>query len=297
MISHETKKEKKTYNCKVCDYHTSRKSSWERHSQTARHQRKMIQAEKKPICCPVCKKQFGSRTSYWRHAKKCKEVISREELLRENIKLKRENEKKDEQLIAKDKHADVLATTLASVTQIAQKRQVQTVNNQCINNNQKISINVYLNEHCKDALNLEDFVKQITLSFEDLQQAKQNGSVQSIGDLFVKHLTDLKPTERPIHCSDKKRLKFYVKDDNKWEKDDDKIDDSIRKINNKQHNKLNEWQEAHPDWQKNAAESEEYMKMVENIAWMSNDCQKNKEKIKRVISSVTEIKREVKNEQ
>jgi len=257
----------------------------------------MIKAEKKPICCPVCKKQFGSRTSYWRHAKKCKEVISREELLRENIKLKRENEKKDEQLIAKDKHADVLATTLASVTQIAQKRQVQTVNNQCINNTQKISINVYLNEHCKDALNLEDFVKQITLSFEDLQQAKHNGSVQSIGDLFVKHLTDLKPTERPIHCSDKKRLKFYVKDDNKWEKDDDKIDDSIRKINNKQHNKLNEWQEAHPDWQTNVKESEEYMKMVENIAWMSNDCQKNKDKIKRVISSVTEIKKEVKNEQ
>ena len=140
MISHETKKEKKTYHCKVCDYHTSRKGNLIKHLQSIKHKKKMNKEENKIICCQICKKQFGSRTSYWRHAKKCKEVISREELLKENIKLKKENKKKDEQLIAKDKHADVLATTLASVTQIAQKRQAQTVNNQCINNNQKIPI-------------------------------------------------------------------------------------------------------------------------------------------------------------
>ena len=292
MISSK-KRIKKIYKCVECDYHTPRKGNWLKHIQTKRHLKRIKNINASELMCSECNIEFNSRTSLWRHIQQCEKKLTREELLRENVKLKRENQKKNQELIAKDKHADVLANALSSVTQIAQTRQTKTVNNQCINNNQKISINIYLNEHCKDALNLEDFVKQITLTFEDLQRAKQDGSVQSIGDLFVKHLTDLKPTERPIHCSDTKRLKFYVKDDDKWEKNDDKIDDSIRKINNKQHRKLCEWQDAHPNWRTNMDEAEEYMKMVGKIAWTKDDCQKNNDKIKRVISSVTEIKKDV----
>ena len=95
-------------------------------------------------------------------------------------------------------------------------------NNNC-NNTNNISINMYLNEQCKNAMNLEDFVRNITVSLQDLDYSKQNGYAKGIANIFMKQLADLEPTERPIHCSDKKRLQFYVKDDDKWEKDKDNI--------------------------------------------------------------------------
>ena len=82
---------------------------------------------------------------------------------------------------------------------------------------------MYLNENCKNALNLEDFVKQITVSLQDLDYSKENGYAKGVTNILVKQLNDLSPTERPIHCSDKKRMKFYVKDDNKWAKDDNNV--------------------------------------------------------------------------
>ena len=87
--------------------------------------------------------------------------------------------------------------------------------------NNKMSINVYLNEYCKDAMNLTDFVDKLKVSLEDLMYTKDHGYVKGISNIFVKQLQDMKPTERPIHCSDKKRLQFYVKNENKWEKRQD----------------------------------------------------------------------------
>ena len=95
----------------------------------------------------------------------------------------------------------------------------QTVYNNC-NNQNNMTINVFLNEQCKDALNLTDFVQNIKVTLEDLQYTKDNGFVDGVTNIITKQLQDLKPTERPIHCSDKKRLQFYVKDDDKWEKDE-----------------------------------------------------------------------------
>ena len=113
-----------------------------------------------------------------------------------------------------------------------------------------------------------------------------------ISDILIKRLTDMKPTERPIHCSDRKRLQFYVKDENKWEKDKQhiKLDQSIRDINNKQMNALHEWLMKHPNWNKNPSESEEYMTLISKIAWSNDDRQRNKDKIKRKISCAIELK-------
>ena len=98
--------------------------------------------------------------------------------------------------------------------------------NNC-NNTNNISINMYLNKNCKNAMNLEDFVQNITVSLQDLDFSAQNGYAKGIANIFMKQLQDLAPTERPIHCSDKKRLQFYVKDDNKWAKD--KNNEKIKK--------------------------------------------------------------------
>ena len=112
------------------------------------------------------------------------------------------------------------------------------------NNNNTISINFFLNEQCKNAMNLTDFINQLNVSLEDLQYSKNNGFIEGVTNIFTKQLKDLKPTERPIHCSDKKRLQFYVKDDDKWCKDsnNEKIDETIYNIKMKQTSKLTEWE-------------------------------------------------------
>ena len=118
------------------------------------------------------------------------------------------------------------------------------------NCNNKITLNVYLNEHCKNAMNLTDFVNQIQISLEDLEYSKQNGFAKGITNILSKQLKDLNPTERPIHCSDVKRLQFYVKDSDTWGKDKSnvKIDKTIQKITKKQILKIKEWEQKHPDY-------------------------------------------------
>ena len=104
--------------------------------------------------------------------------------------------------------------------------------------NQKMTINVFLNEECKNAMNLTDFVDQFKVSLEDLQYTRDNGFAQGITNIFTKQLKDMDPTTRPIHCSDSKRLQFYVKDENEWVKDSDgkQLDSTINKIKIKQAN-------------------------------------------------------------
>ena len=121
------------------------------------------------------------------------------------------------------------------------------------NNNNTISINVFLNEQCKNAMNLTDFIKKMNVSIEDLEYSRDNGFVEGVTNIFTKQLHDLKPTERPFHCTDSKRLQFYVKDDDKWEKDKngEKIDKTIYNIKMKQAKKLSEWEKLHPNYTSN----------------------------------------------
>ena len=121
-------------------------------------------------------------------------------------------------------------------------------NNNNNNSNNKISINVYLNKNCKDAMNLTDFVEQINVSIEDLLYTTQHGHAEGLANIFQKQLKDMNPTDRPIHCSDKKRLQFYVKDDDTWHKDEKhiKIDKTIHDIRMKQVKNLKKWEDMHP---------------------------------------------------
>ena len=112
------------------------------------------------------------------------------------------------------------------------------INNQNTNN---ISINMYLNEHCKNAMNLTDFVKNIKLQLSDI--IPESNYIDCVSNILIKNLKDLQPTERPIHCSDSKRLQFYVKDGESWEKDVDKIDTSIDDIHTKQFDLLHKFDE------------------------------------------------------
>jgi hypothetical protein len=152
-----------------------------------------------------------------------------------------------------------------AVIQLAKNANNTTNYNNCGNKN--LTVNVYLKEHCKDAMNLTDFVDNLTVSLEDLLYTKEHGYVKGVSNLLTKQLNELNPKIRPIHCSDEKRLQFYVKDENKWEKDDEhkKLDRTIHEIKIKQIKELGEWEKIHPGYLKDEKLLKEWQKLVHEI--------------------------------
>jgi hypothetical protein len=123
--------------------------------------------------------------------------------------------------------------------------------NNTINNNNKFNINIFLNEQCKDALNFTEFVKNIEISYQDLENNAQLGFVQGISKIFMDNLKQLGINERPIHCTDVKRETMYIKDEDKWTKevDDSKLQKAIQTVSYKSMGKLMEWKQENPDYQ------------------------------------------------
>jgi len=178
-------------------------------------------------------------------------------------------------------------TLMEKVIELSKDRQVINYQN-C--GNKKMTINVFLNQECKNAMNLTDFVENVKVSLEDLNYTKEHGYIKGISNIFVKHLKDLDPKERPIHCSDKKRLQFYVKEENKWEKDkaNAKIDKTIEDITVKQIKRIKEWEKKHPDYLQNEKLLQEWHRMIQQITGSGEELQK--EQIKKSLGNTIEIK-------
>ena len=163
--------------------------------------------------------------------------------------------------------------------------------------NNRMSINIYLNEKCKDAMNLTDFVENVKVSLEDLMYTKNHGFAKGISNIFVKQLQDMEPTQRPIHCSDKKRLQFYVKDADKWEKDKshEKINKTIDDITFKQIKNVKLWEKANPNYLEDDKLLMEWQVMIKNITGSGGDNinTKDKSSIKRDLGMTVEVKEEL----
>lgn len=277
------------------------------------------------IC--VCGKKFKTRGGRWKHQKKCnikssdiqKNVSKIVSIVSKNVSkvslpsktdliLSVEDELKQLQLQKAKLEVEKLKKEIENInnpqtsTNSLTNELVETIgkiagNNNC-NNTNNISINMYLNEKCKNAMNLEDFVRNITVSLKDLDYSKQNGYAKGITNIFMKQLADLEPTERPIHCSDKKRLQFYVKDHNKWEKDKNniKLTSSIKCVGMEQVKKMSEWEKDHPNYINNPKELKVWQTMLENVSGGINkdEIQKNEHKIKKELGKVVDIKEELK---
>ena len=157
--------------------------------------------------------------------------------------------------------------------------------------NNQFNINMFLNEKCKNAMNLEDFVEKIKLSLDDLQYTNKNGYTDGITNIFIKNLSDMDVTERPIHCSDQKRLQFYVKNADEWSKDknNEKLDNSIEQVSQKQLKSVNEWTKANPDFMENDKKREEYMDLVNKAIQPNN--KKNLRSIKRKIGENVKLEK------
>tara|TARA_B100001093_G_C26661841_1_gene942173 strand:- start:13 stop:879 length:867 start_codon:yes stop_codon:yes gene_type:complete len=255
--------------CKKCDYKCSRKFLWKQHISTAKH--KMITNDNKMITknmliCP-CGKSYKFSSGLSRHKKKCPYIVEKCQPVTESK-------------LSKD---DLIAELLKENNELLKKQIAQGKSNITNNNNQtynqKININVFLNEHCKNAICLEDFIKNLQLTLQDVSKTSQLGFTEGVSNILIKNLNDLPVIQRPIHCSDVKRQKFYIKDKQGWNIDasNQKVDKAIDVVQRKQIGKLKDWQEANPDWPTNDKKLKEFQIMVRNMSGPTNDEEMEKE--------------------
>jgi hypothetical protein len=148
--------------------------------------------------------------------------------------------------------------------ELAKESKVTTINNNC-NNKNKFNMNIFLNEKCKDALNIMDFIDSLQLQLKDLEETGRLGYIQGISRIFINGLKELDVSKRPIHCSDIKREVLYVKDQDAWEKDQEKerVRKAIRKVANKNVMQITDWIKENPDAQDfDSKKNEEYNKII-----------------------------------
>jgi hypothetical protein len=312
------------YKCKICDFTSVKKSNLQAHFLTKKHiknsknvtkisQNGVNNAVLPPYMCKECECSFNNRTTLWRHKKMCQKnvvIFCCEDCnLTFNTKLNLMHHKKkcDEQLIfntvdenvnvnenATNKLLMLIPKLTDAILKIAERP--ASGNTNC---NNKMTINMYLNNECKDAMNLTDFVNKVKVSLGDLMYTQEHGYVKGISNIFVKQLQDMDPKERPIHCSDKKRMQFYVKEEDKWEKDKQhtKINNSIAKITHKQILKIREWEDKHPNFLENDKLTHIWQKMCAETMGGAQDAERNKNciNIKKEVSNIIEVKEAMKN--
>jgi hypothetical protein len=249
MMTDENPKNDAKFNCETCSFVCCKKSNFNTHLQTAKHKRmtkddeKMKKDAKAYIC--DCGKQYKYRQGLHVHKTKC---TTKNETIETNVPantsdplilhLLARNTELMEMLIAQNKEIQKAPPTSTTIN--------QTTNN----NNQRFNINVFLNETCKDAINFSDFVKNIRISYEDLENNAQLGFVNGISKIFLDNLKQLDVNERPIHCTDVKRETMYIKDENIWTKqpDDEKLQKAIQTVSYRSMGKLAEWKNENPDY-------------------------------------------------
>jgi len=236
------------YICELCDYSTKNRYDFSKHSRCAKHLRITYATEYKSqtlsVC--VCGKSFKERTGLWRHKKTCsivketlpcvKDTLTDEKLSSAIMTLINQNQELQKQLLEIAKESKQIINNNSSV-----------VNN---NNTNHFNLQVFLNETCKDALNMGDFVKLIKIDFSDLEEIGRIGYSDGVSRIFVNGLKGLDAHKRPIHCSDFKREILYIKEDDVWEKDTDEktlIKQAIRCVEHKNIIQIPVWIKAHPN--------------------------------------------------
>ena len=173
---------------------------------------------------------------------------------------------------------------------VATNKEPKVINN---TNTQNISINMFLNHHCKEAMCLTDFVDNLKLTIKDLLKTKELGYAGGISNIFIKNLSGIPSIKRPIHCSDTKRLQFYVKEQNGWNKDSGKkVGKAIEDVTIKQIKILQEWEKENPNYLENPQLIHTWNLLVHNIMSGASieERERNKKNIKKKVGETIIIK-------
>jgi len=290
------------FHCETCNFECSKKSNFATHLMTAKHIKATASTNNnaknaESYCCENCQKKYKDRTGLWRHKKKCMHNLEKDkevdqdspltqsivvELIKQNQSIMMENKEFKELIIEQNKQLIEFAKKPSSITN----------NNTNINNkntmNNHFNLNLFLNETCKDAMNLTDFVDSLQLTLKDLENTGKLGYEESISQIFIKGLKQLDFSKRPIHCTDTKRERLYVRDKDVWEKDQEKeqVRKAVRKIANKNVNQIVDWIEANPDSQDyHSKKNDQYLNIVLKSTGGSTKEEEEK-RINKVISSI-----------
>jgi hypothetical protein len=298
------------YVCNFCDYRTCKKSNYDAHILTDKHitvtsdyKKGQLSTEIQPnsdyfekgnfIC--NCGKQYKHRQGLWRHKKTCKREESTHnedndsKSDNENVPKIINNEPTDKELIMLliKENAD-LKNMIMKVLENGTNNTTNNVINNTNSHNKAFNLNFFLNETCKNAMNITDFVDSIKLQLSDLMEVGELGYVEGISKIIVKNLNNLDETVRPIHCTDKKRETMYVKDEGHWEKEDDnktRLKKAINKVADKNIRLLPQFRVKYPEYKNASAKiSDVHDKLVIEVMETDND---KKEKIIKNISKAT----------
>ena len=250
--------------CENCDYGTSKKSSYDDHLISNKHIKSITGNKILPkICseyiCDNCEKKYKDNSGLWRHKKKCNQnlntVIPEKKYLDDTVTEKQENNTNNEQLIQylinENKEFKSLILELVKKDSLINNNIVNNNNNNTINSHNKtFNLQFFLNETCKDAMNMSDFINSLTLQLSDLESVGKLGFVDGISNIIIKNLEALDIEKRPVHCCDAKRETMYIKDQDKWEKDDNemkRMKELVRYVRDKNISMVNIWRDLYPE--------------------------------------------------
>ncbi len=305
------KKTAKEYYCEVCDYKCYKKYNWDKHLLTQKHKftissNELVAKSGKKwqnvlYMCENCGKEYNDRSGLWRHKKKCNnttEHTKTEEKEHPNISKVNLNsiDKDDLIMIILKQNAQLMEQNngLMEIVKNGTHNTNNSHNTTTNSHNKAFNLQFFLNETCKNAMNITDFVDSIKLQLSDFMSMGEVGFIEGISNIIVKNLNSLDETVRPIHCTDQKRETFYVKDENIWEKEEEdkkKLHKMVKSVAFKNEKLMKTYKEAYPDYNNpDSKRSDQYSKiMVEAM-----DCKdESREKIIKNISKATLIKPKV----
>ena len=276
----------KKFVCEKCDYNTSKLSSYKKHLSTAKHLGKQKETEKllkvaDTYKCEYCSKLYHNRSSLWKHKQKCMyqlieavnngsehnislEIVEKEDTHTALFELIKQNQEFKELLVEQQKENQGLQKQLLEAV-----KDVKHVTNNTVNSNNKFNLNFFLNEQCKDAMNISEFLENMQLDMEDLLETGRLGYVNGISRIFINKLRELDTYKRPLHCTDLKRETLYIRDNDVWEKEENSKE-TLRKLVDKVANKncktMRKWTEENPNYtEMDSIENEEFMKLSSAI--------------------------------
>jgi hypothetical protein len=296
MTNQNTSKYIKIFSCKICDFECSKKGDYNRHTLSDKHTirsntNKITSITSKIYTCE-CNKIYKHASSLWNHKKKCNFTdvkTSNDKELKELKELKEQMNKITTQ--NKELHQAVM--------ELSKEKSIVTNNTTNNTNNKTFNLQFFLNEECKDALNIEEFVSSIQVSLKELEETGRLGYAEGITKIILKNLKSLETCKRPIHCSDLKRETIYIKDKNQWEKDNEektKLTKAIQKVAHKNIEQISVWSKEHPEHMDyNSRYNEKYMKIIgQSMSGATyEESDKNYKKIARNVTKAVIIEKNV----
>jgi hypothetical protein len=288
MLTNLVQKVPEKYVCLACDYSSCRKSQYDRHILTTKHQKlttsnNLSSESSKLHLCENCNKEYKSRVGLWSHKKVCNVGKNDDPADKDQLILMLIKQNSEFQNMMMEQQKQILEVCKNGTNN------TNNSNNNSNNNNKTFNLQFFLNEECKDALNIAEFVSSIKVQLEDLETTGRLGYVEGVSRIINKNLNDLDQTKRPIHCSDAKREVLYIKNDDQWVKENETkpiLTKAIRQIANENIKQISEWKKKYPDCtDSDSRKNDMYLNIVSN-AMSGTTVEEQSSNYEKIISKV-----------